>query len=88
VIRVRVVISGMVQGVFFRQMASEHAHRLGVVGWIRNRSDGNVEAVFEGLEQAVDEIVAWCHEGSPWSRVEKVEVTAEEPEGLETFRIR
>ncbi len=78
----------MVQGVFFRQMASEHARRLGVVGWIRNRPDGNVEAVFEGSEQAVDEIVAWCHEGSPWSRVERVEVTSEDPQGLKTFHIR
>jgi acylphosphatase len=78
----------MVQGVFFRQMASEQARRLGLVGWIRNRRDGNVEAVFEGPQKAIDEMVAWCHEGSPWARVESVDVTSEEPEGLETFRIR
>jgi acylphosphatase len=85
--RVRVVVSGMVQGVFFRQMTSEHARRLRVAGWVRNRPDGKVEAVFEGPEHAVEEIVAWCHEGTPWSRVEDVQVTPEQPEGLESFRI-
>jgi acylphosphatase len=88
VVRVRVVISGMVQGVFFRQETSEHAGRLGVAGWVRNRSDGRVEAVFEGPQDAVDQLVSWCRQGTPWSRVDGVEVTAEEPEGLDAFRIR
>jgi acylphosphatase len=83
-----VVISGMVQGVFFRQVTSEQARRLGVAGWVRNRSDGRVEAVFEGSQDAVDQLVSWCHQGTPWSSVERVEVTAEEPEGLDAFRIR
>lgn len=81
------MVSGMVQGVFFRQVTSEHA-REGVTGWIRNRSDGRVEAVFEGPQEAVDQLVSWCHEGTPQSRVELVEVTTEEPEGLEAFSIR
>lgn len=78
----------MVQGVFFRQVTSEQARRLDVAGWVRNRSDGRVEAVFEGSRDAVDQLVSWCHEGTPWSRVEGVEVIPEEPEGLEAFRIR
>jgi acylphosphatase len=88
VVRVRVVVSGMVQGVFFRQETSERAGRLGVAGWVRNRSDGRVEAVFEGPHDAVDRLVSWCHQGTPWSRVERVEVTDEEPEGLDGFRIQ
>jgi acylphosphatase len=87
-VRVRVVVSGMVQGVFFRQVTSEQARQLGVAGWVRNRSDGRVEAVFEGTQEAVDQLVSWCHKGTPWSRVEGVEVTTEEPEGLEAFSIR
>jgi acylphosphatase len=82
------MVSGMVQGVFFRQVTSEQARQRGVAGWVRNRSDGRVEAVFEGPQEAVDQLVSWCHEGTPWSRVELVDVTAEEPEGLETFSIR
>lgn len=87
-VRVRVLISGMVQGVFFRQATAEQARRLGVAGWVRNRPDGRVEAVFEGSQDLVDQIVSWCREGTPWSKVEQVEVTAEEPEGLDAFRIR
>lgn len=82
------LVSGMVQGVFFRQAVSEQAHQRGVAGWVRNRSDGRVEAVLEGPQEAVDQIVSWCHRGTPWSSVEDVEVTAEEPEGLDAFRIR
>jgi acylphosphatase len=78
----------MVQGVFFRQATAEEARRLGVVGWVRNRPDGRVEAVFEGSRDVVDQIVSWCRKGTPWSNVERVEVTAEEPEGLDAFRIR
>lgn len=82
------VVSGRVQGVFFRQVTSEQARKLGVAGWVTNRSDGRVEAVFEGSQEAVDQLVSWCHQGTPWSRVEGVEVTTEEPEGLEAFSIR
>jgi acylphosphatase len=78
----------MVQGVFFRQVTSEQARRLGVAGWVRNRSDGRVEAVFEGPQGAVDQLVSWCEQGTPWSKVDRVEVTPEQPEGLDSFRIR
>lgn len=87
-VRVRAIVSGMVQGVFFRQATAEQARRLGVAGWVRNRPDGRVEAVFEGSQDAVDQVVSWCREGTPWSKVEGVEVTPEEPEGLDAFRIR
>ena len=81
-------VSGKVQGVFFRQETSEHARRLGVAGWVRNNPDGRVEAVFEGTREAVDRMVSWCREGTPWSSVERVEVAEEEPEGLQGFRVR
>ncbi|NPA48570.1 MAG: acylphosphatase [Thermodesulfobacteria bacterium] len=87
--RVHVYISGLVQGVWFRAHTKEEADRLGVKGWVRNLPDGRVEAVFEGDEEAVDEMVRWCHKGSPQSRVEKVEVIEEPYQGeFEDFRIR
>jgi acylphosphatase len=87
-VRVRVVISGQVQGVFFRQSTHQMASDLGLAGWVRNRPDGRVEAVFEGEKGAVDKAVAWCHEGPPWATVTEVEVTDEQPEGEDGFRIR
>jgi acylphosphatase len=64
------------------------ASDLGLAGWVRNRPDGRVEAVFEGEQGAVDKAVAWCHEGPPWATVTEVEVTDEQPEGEDGFRIR
>jgi acylphosphatase len=88
VIRTRVLVAGQVQGVFFRQSAHEMATGLGLTGWVRNLPDGRVEAVFEGDEGAVEKAVAWCREGPPWASVNDVDVTREEPEGLDGFRIR
>lgn len=76
--RAHVYISGMVQGVFFRAHMRDEGRRLGLTGWVRNMPDGRVEAVFEGDESAVDAMISWCHEGSPYSRVEDVEVIREE----------
>lgn len=76
--RVRVRIIGKVQGVYFRAETHSAAHRIGVFGWVRNARDGSVEAVFEGEAHRVREMVAWCWKGSPFSRVDNVEV-AEEP---------
>jgi acylphosphatase len=87
-VRAHVVVSGLVQGVFFRQSAADEADRAGVAGWVRNLSDGRVEAVFEGAPAGVEALVAWCREGTPFSQVEDVEVAWEEPEGLTGFRIR
>ncbi len=68
-IRARAIISGRVQGVFFRMETKRAADRLGVFGWVRNRRDGTVEAVFEGDRSQVDAILEWCREGPPHARV-------------------
>jgi acylphosphatase len=75
--RVRVLIAGRVQGVFFRSYAQDNAQAIGITGWVRNLPDGRVEAVFEGDAVKVGKMIAWCHEGSPISRVDRVEVLEE-----------
>ena len=87
-VRSRVIVSGVVQGVWFRVRTQEQAQFLGVSGWVRNLSDGSVEAVFEGDPGAVDAAVAWCGYGPDHAVVENVERFAEEPEGLLGFEIR
>lgn len=82
------MVHGRVQGVFFRGTTQERARVLGVDGWVRNRPDGTVEAVFEGPERAVEEMVAFCRRGPEWARVTDVEVSDEAPEGLHGFAIR
>jgi acylphosphatase len=81
------VVSGRVQGVFFRDTARRRADAAGVTGWVRNRSDGAVEAVFEGDPDRVEEMVEFCRHGPSRAEVAKVEVTEEEPEGLSGFEI-
>jgi len=83
-----VFVSGRVQGVSFRATTRETAREHGVDGWVRNLDDGRVEAVFEGPEDAVEAMVAFCHEGSERAHVEDVDVEYGDPEGLEDFRIR
>jgi acylphosphatase len=73
----RVLISGQVQGVFFRHTTRRRARELSLAGWVRNRLDGRVEAVFRGPPDAVDEMVTWCHRGPPGARVDSVEVVDE-----------
>jgi acylphosphatase len=85
--RVRVVVSGRVQGVFFRVSCAERSRSLGVAGWVRNMPGGRVEAVFEGPEDAVDAMVTWCRSGPPGARVTGVELHELEPLGDEGFRI-
>ena len=85
--RRRVVASGRVQGVFFRDECSRRARDERVAGWVRNLDDGTVEAVFEGEEDAVERLVAWCRRGSRAARVDALDVTEEAPEGLEGFRV-
>jgi acylphosphatase len=85
--RVRVLVAGRVQGVFFRATCAEQARRLGLGGWVRNRPDGRVEGAFEGEDGAVDRIVDWCHRGPELAHVEEVEVVAEEPRGEVRFRV-
>jgi acylphosphatase len=73
-VRAHAVISGRVQGVFFRVETQRAAEGFGVLGWVRNRRDGTVEAVFEGAQQAVDAVLAWCQEGPNLAVVKHVEV--------------
>jgi acylphosphatase len=86
--RRRVVISGRVQGVFFRDSCQREAARHRLAGWVRNRNDDAVEAVFEGDESAVEVLVAWCRTGPPRARVDRVEVFDEPPEHLRGFRVK
>jgi acylphosphatase len=83
-----VLITGRVQGVWFRQSCADQARLAQVHGWVRNRPDGRVEAVFEGDERALDAMVAWCWVGPPLASVSTVEVVEEEPEGLQQFSVR
>jgi acylphosphatase len=82
------VISGRVQGVFFRDTARQRAESAGVAGWIRNTPDGTVEAVFEGETEVVDELVDFCRRGPSGAEVASVEVEEEQPEGLSGFEVR
>ena len=86
--RAHVYVSGRVQGVFYRATTRDTARETGVDGWVRNLDDGRVEAVFEGPEDAVREMVTWCETGSPAADVDRVDVEYEEPEGIDSFDVR
>jgi acylphosphatase len=88
VVRYRVLISGRVQGVYFRDSCRTMAERHGVSGWVRNLPDGNVEAVFEGPAEEVGRLVEWSRHGPPSAVVRDVAPQAEPPEGLSGFQIR
>jgi acylphosphatase len=87
-VRRRVVVRGRVQGVFFRDTVRRKAGRTGVAGWVRNRPDGAVEAVFEGERGPVDAMVALCRQGPPQAIVETVECVDEPVEGIRGFGVR
>ena len=87
-VRRRVVVRGEVQGVFFRDSVSRLASQRGVAGWVANRPDGSVEAVFEGAEDDVAALVDFCRRGPSRARVEEVETTDEAPEGISGFDVR
>ena len=76
--RARVTVRGRVQGVFFRYSTREMAHRLQVFGWVKNRWDGSVEAVFEGEKEGVERMIEWCHEGPVGAHVQRVDIQGEE----------
>jgi len=86
-IRRRIVVRGTVQGVFFRSSCEREAKRRQVTGWVTNRSDGAVEAVFEGEPEDVDALVAWARSGPPGARVTDVEVSEEDLQGEREFRV-
>jgi acylphosphatase len=88
VTRRHVWITGRVQGVWFRETCRRLAAESGLAGWVRNRADGRVEAVFEGSEAAVAALVAWCRSGPTRAQVAGVEVVEEPPEGLAGFSVR
>jgi acylphosphatase len=86
--RKRVVAHGRVQGVFFRDSTRQRAEAAGVAGWVANRPDGTVEAVFEGASDSVDRLVAWMSDGPRGASVSRTEVNEEEPEALRGFDVR
>ena len=87
-VRAHVHVTGTVQGVYYRASTRDAATERGVDGWVRNLDDGRVEAVFEGSEGAVEEMVEWCHTGSPAASVEDVSAEYEDPQGEDGFRVR
>jgi acylphosphatase len=87
-VRAHVFVSGTVQGVHYRANTRDAAREAGVDGWVKNLDDGRVEAVFEGVEDDVEELVEWCHTGSPAAEVESVEADYGEPEDESDFGIR
>jgi acylphosphatase len=84
----RIVVHGLVQGVFFRDSCRREAEHLGVTGWVRNAGDGSVEAHFEGPEDAVAALVDWAHDGPRRARVDRVEVHDATSEHTGEFRVR
>jgi len=88
VVRYRVLVSGQVQGVSFRLACQRMAWQHGVAGWVRNLSDGRVEAVFEGPAGQVERLLDWARRGPRMAVVADVAVQPEQPEGLGTFQIR
>jgi len=87
-VRAHVLISGRVQGVCFRMYTEEEAKRRGLTGWVRNLPTGQVEALFEGEKKAVEEMIAWCRQGPPTARVEKIDTDWEDFHGsFPDFRV-
>jgi acylphosphatase len=81
--RVLAIVSGRVQGVSYRASTAAEAHRRGITGWVKNRSDGYVELEAEGLDDEIVALLAWCEHGPPGARVTKVEVRELVPTGAE-----
>ena len=87
-VRRRVIVHGLVQGVFFRETTRRRAEAAGVAGWVANRPDGTVEAVLEGEPEAVERLARFCEQGPRGAIVEHVEVADDEPEGIVGFSVR
>lgn len=88
-VQAHVYVEGKVQGVYFRDTTRKRAEENGVEGWVRNLSDGRVEAVFRGAREDVEAMIDFCHEGPPRARVDGVDVEwVDEDEDLAGFRIR
>ncbi len=88
-VRVRLIIHGRVQGVFYRACCREEAEARGLEGWVRNLADGSVEALLQGPREKVEDMIKWCYVGPTHARVTRIDRTDEEPRGdLAGFRIR
>ncbi len=85
-IRRRLLVSGQVQGVFYRDSCRKEAEEKGITGSARNLPDGRVEVILEGAEDAVGRMIEWCRRGSDMARVDSVEVEDQEPQGESGFR--
>jgi acylphosphatase len=86
---VHVIIKGRVQGVWFRASTKQKAEQLGITGWVRNTTDGHVEAIFEGEENIVKEMLEWCNHGPPLAEIKEVEVKNQSPSnGFNGFTIK
>jgi len=85
--RVRVIVAGRVQGVFYRATCARLAREAEVGGFVRNLPDGRLEAAFEGPDEVVDRLVAWCGLGPDLARVDEIQVVSEAPLGDVTFRV-
>ncbi len=88
VVRRRLILTGHVQGVFFRASVQEAAENEGVAGWASNRSDGSVEVVLEGPASAVESVLGYCRIGPVNARVDSAEIKEEDPKGLSGFQTR
>jgi acylphosphatase len=86
--RAHVIVRGRIQGVGYRYSTRSRAASLGVDGWVRNRADGNVEAVFEGTAERVELLLRWCRQGPSAAYVDEIEVDWQEPTGEQGFAIR
>lgn len=87
--RVCIIVSGRVQGVFFRRAAAEQARTLGINGWVRNLDDGSVELVGEGKRRDLEMLLAWAHKGPPHARVDAVQARWQLCQGeLPQFQVR
>ncbi len=87
--RLHIIVSGIVQGVFFRAHTRNAAQNLGLVGWVRNLRDGKVEIVAEGRKKKLQELIQWCHDGPALARVDTVDVTWKDSTGeFQSFKVK
>jgi acylphosphatase len=88
IVRATILVTGRVQGVFYRSSAFQEAQRLSLLGFVQNLPDGAIEAVVEGPESSVEQFIAWCRVGPPLARIDEVDVRRSPPKGeFRTFMI-
>ena len=85
--RLHVIFSGKVQGVYFRYNTQKKAIQIGLSGWVKNLINGNVEAVFEGEENKIKEIIEYCKNGQSYAKVKSIDAIKEKEQGLNNFEI-